>query len=80
MQVSLERQAFPQTHGSFLNRQQTLKEFADWHRVSLVGYKPVSNSHKPTEALLNSLFPVWKFLKVVPKEGPHNPYDVPVHP
>ena len=30
-----------------------MQEFADWHRVSLVGYKPVSTTQKPTEAFQN---------------------------
>eukprot|EP00439_Symbiodinium_sp_Y106_P067355 s872_g11.t1 len=45
------------------------QEFADWHRVSLVGYKPVSTTQKPTEVDDTSKSPS-KSPPKAPKQSP----------
>ncbi|CAE7652251.1 unnamed protein product [Symbiodinium sp. CCMP2456] len=50
------------------------QEFADWHRVSLVGYKPVSTTQKPTEVDDTSKSPS-KSPPKAPKQSPRKKGD-----
>ncbi|CAE6921321.1 unnamed protein product [Symbiodinium natans] len=51
------------------------QEFADWHRVSLVGYKSVSTTHKPAEVDDSASKSPSKSPPKVPKQSPRRKGD-----